>query len=96
MDVLITYDVATATVEGQRRLARVAKVCEAFGVRVQYSVFECRLSGAGLERLRAAIAAEIDPGQDSIRIYRFPGSLIDSVETIGNERQWQAGASWIV
>ena len=35
---LLAYDITD-----HKRLARVARVCEDYGVRVQYSVFECRL-----------------------------------------------------
>jgi len=44
MDLLVTYDVETVTPQGQRRLRKVAKICEAYGHRVQKSVFEvvCR------------------------------------------------------
>lgn len=96
MDVLVTYDVSTTTRDGQGRLARIAKICEGFGVRVQYSVFECRLSAASFEKLKAAISSTIDPSQDGVRIYRFPGDLQNSVETIGSERPWHAGGPWIV
>ena len=96
MDVLVTYDVSTTTRAGQRRLARVAKICEGFGVRVQYSVFECRLSATAFEKLKAAITGAIDPLQDGIRIYRFAGDLQNSVETLGTERPWHAGGPWIV
>lgn len=43
MRVLITYDVATAKPEGQRRLRRVARACADYGQRVQKSVFECQV-----------------------------------------------------
>ncbi|MHB8245554.1 MAG: CRISPR-associated endonuclease Cas2 [Acidimicrobiales bacterium] len=64
MDVLLTYDIDTTTRAGARRLARVAKVCEGFGVRVQLSVFECRLSPAALVRLTGELAEIIDPKTD--------------------------------
>jgi len=37
MFVLISYDVATSSVGGQRRLRRVAKACKDYGQRVQQS-----------------------------------------------------------
>jgi len=43
---LITYDV-----RDPKRLRHVAKTLEAFGTRVQYSVFRCRLDSLTLERL---------------------------------------------
>ena len=37
MEVLVTYDVATDTAEGRRRLRHAAKICLDFGQRVQKS-----------------------------------------------------------
>ncbi|RVT40639.1 CRISPR-associated endonuclease Cas2 [Rheinheimera sediminis] len=41
MMVLITYDVSFDNEGGQRRLRHIAKICQNYGTRVQYSVFEC-------------------------------------------------------
>ena len=71
MEVLVTYDVATDTVEGRRRLRRVAKLCEAYGQRVQKSVFECIISDAQLALLTHGLIREIDAREDSLRIYRL-------------------------
>ncbi len=71
MEMLVTYDVSTETPEGKRRLRRVAKVCEAYGQRVQKSVFECKLNEAQLEQLRHRLVQEVEPVQDSLRIYRL-------------------------
>ncbi|HIW28760.1 MAG TPA: CRISPR-associated endonuclease Cas2 [Candidatus Luteococcus avicola] len=65
----MTYDVNTQTAEGERRLRRVAKVCEGLGDRVQKSVFEVRCSVAQLIKLIHDLD-EIVTDQDSIRIYR--------------------------
>lgn len=71
MELLVTYDVATDTEEGRRRLRRVAHVCEGFGQRVQKSVFECTLSAASLERLLDRLEKEVKVDEDSLRIYRL-------------------------
>lgn len=71
MEILVAYDVATETVEGRRRLRRVAKVCEAYGQRVQKSVFECTVSAAQLEQLKHRLGKEVEPKEDSLRIYRL-------------------------
>lgn len=65
MDVLVTYDIATVSPGGQRRLAKVAAVCERYGTRVQYSVFECRVGAAALARLVGELSDEIEPRLDS-------------------------------
>ncbi len=69
MHVLIAYDVRTETKEGRRRLRRVAQTCKDFGQRVQYSVFECSLDLTRWTRLRIRLLDEIDPKEDSLRLY---------------------------
>lgn len=73
MMVLVTYDVATATPAGKRRLNRVAKACLDYGQRVQNSVFECRVDSEQWAKLRLRLLDLYDPGEDSLRFY-FLGS----------------------
>jgi len=72
MLVIACYDVNTETREGRRRLRRVAKICEGTGQRVQKSVFECQVTLAQFEELERRLLAEIDAGQDCLRLYRLP------------------------
>ena len=83
MEILVTYDVSTTTPEGQRRLRRVAKLCEAHGQRVQQSVFECTLSAPQLEVLKHRLWREIDRSQDSLRFYRLREPFQRYVEVLG-------------
>jgi CRISPR-associated protein Cas2 len=71
MLVIVCYDVSTETREGQRRLRRVAKACEARGQRVQKSVFECQLDLAEMEALERKILAIMDLSRDCLRLYRM-------------------------
>lgn len=96
MDLLVTYDIDTADREGERRLARVAKVCEGFGVRVQYSVFECRLSEVAALQLRHRLEDVIEPEKDSVRFYRLPGSIEDIRTSIGRDHPHTWGEPWIL
>ena len=41
MLVLITYDISFSDTAGAKRLRQIAEHCQDYGVRVQYSVFEC-------------------------------------------------------
>ncbi len=68
---LVAYDVATDTKAGRRRLRRVANVCVAHGQRVQKSVFECVLTEIQFERFTYKLLREIEPSEDSLRIYRL-------------------------
>ncbi len=87
MDLLITYDVETTSSAGRARLRRVAKICEAYGHRVQKSVFEVVCRDADKPRIVAALATAIDHDHDSIRIYHLPARVLDDIEYLGIPRQ---------
>lgn len=63
---VVAYDVAD-----DRRRERVARVLEHYGVRVQYSVFECVLGRARYRELREMLLARIDPVEDAVAFYRL-------------------------
>jgi CRISPR-associated protein Cas2 len=88
VELLVTYDVATVSTEGQRRLRRVAKICEAFGQRVQYSVFECIVSPAQMEQLMHRLEEAIAPEEDSLRIYRLQEPRERHLRVLGRAQQY--------
>jgi CRISPR-associated protein Cas2 len=57
MDILVIYDINTASPADARRLARIAAVCERYGQRAQYSLFQCRFSENRFLRLVADLEA---------------------------------------
>jgi len=69
MYVLVTYDVATTSKAGRRRLRRVAKTCLDFGQRVQNSVFELSVEPAQWAECRQRLLDLIEPDEDSGRFY---------------------------
>ena len=83
MFILIAYDVSTTDRAGQKRLRRVARACEDYGVRVQMSVFECQLGKTQWAALRNRLLKEIDPKQDSLRIYHLDEDARDKTEHHG-------------
>lgn len=95
MDLLLTYDVNTTTAEGRRRLRAVARICQGYGQRVQYSVFEVVISETQLVGLRTQLAAAVS-GQDSIRMYRLDGPALDRVETIGRPSTVTHRQAWVL
>lgn len=96
MMVLVTYDVQTDSKEGKRRLRRVARACEDWGQRVQYSVFECDLNPAQWTALRARLAGLIDPQTDSLRFYLLGAEWHRRVEHIGAKPATDMGGLLIV
>jgi CRISPR-associated protein Cas2 len=69
MRIVVTYDVSTLDKEGRRRLRKVAQTCKDFGVRVQFSVFECSVGEREWVRLRDKLLSILDPDEDSLRFY---------------------------
>lgn len=71
MLILVTYDVATSSIGGSKRLRQVAKVCERYGIRVQNSVFECVVDATQKKQFEQALLKVINKKEDSIRIYQL-------------------------
>jgi CRISPR-associated protein Cas2 len=83
--VLISYDVSIEK-KGQKRLRRVAKACQNYGQRVQYSIFECVINPAQWVILRQKLIDEIEPELDSLRFYFLGSNWRRRVEHIGAKK----------
>lgn len=83
MMVLVSYDVKTETKAGRRRLRRVAKTCESYGQRVQYSIFECLVDPALWVELKSKLCEICDPDEDSLRFYFLGSNWQKRVEHVG-------------
>lgn len=95
MFVLVSYDVATEE-NGQRRLRRVAKACQDYGQRVQYSVFECIVDPAQWAMLKQRLIEEIDPDKDSLRFYFLGSNWKHRVEHVGAKKTLEQDGPLIV
>jgi CRISPR-associated protein Cas2 len=84
MELLLTYDVDTTSPEGERRLRRVAKICEGYGIRVQKSVFEIVCNEAQRVLLEHKLAEVINAAADSIRLYTLPKHTLEDVRHLGS------------
>lgn len=95
MMLVVAYDVNTTEVAGAKRLRKVAKICEKYGVRVQNSVFEVLVDAAELVVLKSALSDVIDKENDSVRFYRLGNSYQHKIEVMGKEPLVQAGSALI-
>lgn len=78
---LICYDIADA-----KRLRHVARVCESYGSRIQFSVFESSLSPTMLAQLKTELDAIINHDNDQVmfvNLGRDDDSTPFSIHTIG-------------
>lgn len=96
MNALVAYDVETVTREGQRRLRQVAKACEGYGQRVQYSVFEVVCSRSKLAQLILQLEGIMDPDADSIRVYPLAEDAFTRVIFLGRRREIPHEDAWVL
>ena len=80
MHFVIAYDI-----EQDRRRAKVMSTLKDFGLRAQYSVFECDLNAARLGGLRGRLEALIDLQRDRIHIYPMCDACFFRSESMGKE-----------
>ncbi|VEH87963.1 CRISPR-associated endoribonuclease Cas2 [Neisseria animaloris] len=80
---LITYDISLEDAAGQARLRRIANHCLDYGVRVQYSVFECDITPDQWVKLKAKLLDTYQPETDSLRFYHLGSKWRRKVEHHG-------------
>ena len=95
MMLVVTYDVDTSDTAGQKRLRKVAKICERYGMRVQNSVFEVLVDAAQLVTLKSELEKVIDIAQDSVRFYPLGNTYESRIETMGKRPLVEAGKALI-
>ena len=96
MLMLVTYDISTQDSDGRRRLRRIARHCQNYGQRVQYSVFECQVNPALWTALRARLLEEMDPAKDSLRFYRLGANWRPRIEHVGTKRSYDPEAPLVM
>ncbi len=84
--VVVSYDVATTTNVGRRRLRQVAKECQNFGQRAQNSVFECVVDPEQWMRLKLRLLRIFNPEEDSLRFYYMGRNWKGHVEHHGTKK----------
>ena len=88
MMVIISYDVATSSDGGKKRLRKVAKACQNHAQRVQNSVFEADLDYYTFLKLKAELLKLIDEDEDSLRFYYLGNNWKRKVEHVGAKKSY--------
>jgi CRISPR-associated protein Cas2 len=96
MLMVVSYDVATTSANGRRRLRWVARECQNFGQRVQDSVFECIVDPAQWTQLRFRLLDLYDPDEDSLRFYRLGSNWQGRVEHHGAKKPLDLGGPLVL
>ncbi len=88
---LVVYDIADP-----RRLVRVARVLEDYGLRVQLSVFEAELEPSSLATLQARLGGIIDPAEDGVKFFPLCAGCLQRIEVYGQGTLPEAQARFLV
>lgn len=96
MLVLVTYDVQTSSISGEKRLRKVARQCVNYGQRVQNSVFECIVNPAQFAELKHRLSEIIDKEKDSIRFYFLGSKWERKVESLGVVTSYDPNSELII
>src|SRR5687768_5373870 len=75
---LVAYDIT-----GDKRLHQVAKICEEYGVRVQYSLFECHLNTDEFADFWLKLLMVIDEREDRLVAYKIDARSAKETLTAG-------------
>jgi len=75
---VVAYDIAQP-----KRLAKVARICQDYGIRVQYSIFESHLTEEDFDGFWLRLLDEIDEEEDRIVAYRLDAKAARRTLTAG-------------
>lgn len=87
---LVAYDIREP-----KRLIKIAKTCEDFGVRIQYSVFECRLEADAFDRFWNKLNEIIDPQTDRITAYKVCTACARDIRDAGAQTHSQKVVAYV-
>lgn len=79
----LLYDVTTVTPEGRARWRKISKACKNYGVRVQFSVFECSLGDKEWLLLKSRLLSVKSLEKDSLRFAMLCAADTEKIEHHG-------------
>jgi CRISPR-associated protein Cas2 len=96
MMVVVSYDVSTKSKSGQKRLRKVAETCLNYGIRAQYSVFECIVDPSQWEMLKHQLLSIYNPEEDNLRFYYLGSNWKNRLENFGVSKNINADDPFIL
>ena len=87
---ILPFDICNPT-----RLHRAAKVCEDWGMRIQYSVFECRLEAQSFALFWDELSAIIDPKVDRIVAYKICTRCAREIHSLGTQVHYEQVVAYV-
>jgi len=87
---VVAYDITD-----ERRLRKIATICEDYGLRVQYSVFECRLETHLFDQFWNELLATIDSATDRLVAYKVCGTCAREIRDAGLQTHQQKIVAYV-
>jgi CRISPR-associated protein Cas2 len=87
---VVAYDITD-----QRRLRQIAKICEDYGVRVQYSVFECRMEADKFDRFWNALLDTMDSSTDRLVAYKICVACARDIRSAGTQTHQEKVVAYV-
>ncbi len=87
---LIAYDITEP-----KRLHKVAVLCEDFGMRIQYSVFECRLEADRFDIFWNRLNDLIDPTSDRVTAYTICLACARNIRDAGIQHHSEKAVAYV-
>jgi len=78
MNMIVAYDIAEP-----RRLSKVAKLIQDYGVRVQKSIFEVDVDAGRFTEMKARVEEVIEASEDGVKYFPLCEKCAGTVEIIG-------------
>lgn len=86
---LIAYDIRHPT-----RLRKLAKIAQDYGLRMQKSVFEAKMTPSEFQNMKKRMQSAIEPSEDGIKIFRLCQSCAAKRTGAGRGRPELPDAAW--
>jgi len=88
---VVAYDVTD-----QRRLHQIAQICEDYGVRVQYSVFECRLEADKFDKFWNDLLDTMDFSTDRLVAYKVCVACARDIRSAGTQTHQEKVVAYVL
>jgi CRISPR-associated protein Cas2 len=87
---VVAYDITD-----QRRLRQIAKICEDYGLRVQYSVFECRMEADKFDKFWNELLDVADLSTDRLVAYKICVACARDVRSAGTQTHQETVVAYV-
>ncbi len=81
---VVAYDISD-----DRRRQKTAKALETYGVRCNYSVFECMITPSQIKKMQKQLKKICDATEDSVLYYYLCKACVEKREGLGRLPEWE-------